>query len=117
MAEVIVEIIGLEESDCGPFPCDETRSCGLEACYPSNRMIDAIGALRDELLAEYDDRVAVKMTLIDEEIPDHVREIIEDRHPPIPIVLVNGNLTSIGRVSLDLIKEEIDYALEEAEES
>jgi len=27
-----------------------------------------IGALRDELLADYDDRVAVKMTLIDEEV-------------------------------------------------
>ncbi|MDK2890904.1 MAG: hypothetical protein PWR21_1536, partial [Methanoculleus sp.] len=32
----------------------------------------------------------------------------------IPIILVNGRLTSIGRVSLDLIKEEIDYALEES---
>lgn len=114
MAEVIVEIVGLMESDCGPFPCDETRSCGLETCYPSNRLMDAIGALRDELLAEYGDKVEVKMTLIDEEMPDYVREIIEKRHPPIPIILVNGRLTSIGRVSLGLIKEEIDYALEES---
>jgi len=114
MAEVTVEIVGLEESECGPFPCDETRSCGLETCYPSNRLIDAIGALRDELLAEYGDTVEVKMTLIDEEMPEYVRELIEKRHPPIPIILVNGRLTSIGRVSLGLIKEEIEYALEES---
>lgn len=114
MAVVTVEIVGFEESDCGPFPCDETRSCGLEACYPSNRMVDAISALRYELLDEYGDSVEVMMTLIDDEMPEHVREIIEERHPPIPIVLVNGQLTSIGRVSLDLIKEEIEYALEES---
>ena len=114
MAEVTVEIVGLTESECGPFPCDETRTCGLETCYPSNSLMNAIGALRDELLAGYGDRVEVKMTLLDEAMPDYVRKIIEERHPPIPIVLVNGRLTSIGRVSLDLIKEEIDYALEGA---
>ena len=76
--------------------------------------MDAISALRDELLAGYGDKVEVKMTLIDEGMPDHVRKIIEERHPPIPIILVNGRLTSIGRVSLDLIKEEIEYALEES---
>ena len=114
MAEVIVEIVGFAESECGPFPCDETRSCGLETCYPSNSLMDAISALRDELLAGYGDTVEVKTTLIDEEVPDYVREIVEERHPPIPIILVNGRLTSIGRISLDLIKEEIDYALEES---
>ncbi len=114
MVEVTVEIVGFEESECGPFPCDETRSCGLETCYPSNRLMDAIGALRDELLAEYDDKVLVKMTLIDKEIPEYIRKLIEERHPPIPIVLVNGRLTSIGRVSLGLIKEEIEYALLES---
>jgi len=114
MAEVIVEIVGFMESECGPFPCDETRSCGLETCYPSNSLMDAIGALRDELLDLYGDRVEVKTTLLDEAMPDHIRTIIEERHPPIPIILVNGRLTSIGRVSLDLIKEEIEYALEES---
>jgi hypothetical protein len=112
MAEVTVEVVGLSESECGPFPCDETRSCGLETCYPSNRLLDAISALRDELKREYGDKVEVQMTLIDEEMPAHVRELIEERHPPIPIILVNGRLTSIGRISLDLIKEEIEYALE-----
>lgn len=114
MAEVIVEIVGLEESECGPFPCDETRSCGLETCYPSNRLLNAISALRDELIAAYGDAIEVKTTLIDDEMPDYVRKLIEERHPPIPIILVNGRLTSIGRVSLDLIKEEVDYALEES---
>ncbi len=114
MAEVIVEIVGLMESECGPFPCDETRSCGLETCYPSNSLIDAISALRDELLADYGDRVEVQVILIDEEMPDHIRKLIEERHPPIPIILINGRLTSIGRISLGLIKEEIDYALEES---
>ena len=114
MAEVIVEIVGFMESECGPFPCDETRSCGLDTCYPSNSLMDAIGALRDELLDLYGDRVEVKTTLLDDAMPDHIRKLIEERHPPIPIVLVNGRLTSIGRVSFDLIKEEIEYALEES---
>ena len=113
MAEVTVEIVGFMESECGPFPCDETRSCGLETCYPSNSLMDAVGALRDELLDEYGDRIEVKTILLDDEMPDRIRTLIEERHPPIPIVLVNGRLTSIGRVSLDLIKEEIEYALEE----
>jgi hypothetical protein len=33
--------------------------------------------------------------------------MIEDNHPPIPIVMVNGNLTPLGRISLPLIREEI----------
>jgi hypothetical protein len=112
MAEVTVEVVGLSGSECGPFPCDETRSCGLEVCYPSNSLLDAIDALRDELKREYGDSVEVKTTLLDNEMPEYVREIIEKRHPPIPMILVNGRLTSIGRISLDLIKEEIEYALE-----
>ncbi len=114
MADVTVEIVGLSESECGPFPCDETRSCGLEVCYPSNRMMDAISALRDELKKEYGDRVEVQLTIIDEAVPDYIRALIEERHPPIPMILVNGRLTSIGRISFTLIKEEVDYALEEA---
>jgi hypothetical protein len=114
MVDVIVEIVGLSESECGPFPCDETRSCGLEVCYPSNSLLDAVSALRDELEKEYGDRVEVQLTIIDEAMPEHVRQLLEERHPPIPMILVNGRLTSIGRISFPLIKEEIDYALEEA---
>jgi hypothetical protein len=111
MAEVIVEIVGLKDSECGPFPCDETRSCGLETCHPSNSLLEAIGAMREELFAEYGDRVVVKTTLIDEGMPEYVRRLIEEHHPPIPIILVNGRLTPIGRISLDLIKEEVDSVL------
>jgi len=53
----------------------------------------------------------VKTTLIDAGMPEYVRLLIEERHPPIPIILVNGRLTPIGRISLDLIKEEIDSVL------
>jgi hypothetical protein len=67
--------------------------------------------MREELFAEYGDRVVVKTTLIDEGMPEYVRLLIEERHPPIPIILVNGRLTPIGRISLDLIKEEIDSVL------
>jgi len=112
MAEVIVEIVGLKDSECGPFPCDETRSCGLETCHPSNNLLEAINALREELLAEYGDRVVVKTTLIDEGMPEDVRCIIEEHQPPIPIILVNDRLTPIGRISLNLIKEEIESVLE-----
>ncbi|KUG19975.1 MAG: hypothetical protein KO206_06540 [Methanomicrobiaceae archaeon] len=109
---VVVEIVGLSTSECGPFPCDETRTCGLEVCYPSNSLMDAVDALRQAILEEYGDRVEVQLTLLDEEMPEHIREIIEKRHPPLPIILVNGRLTAIGRISLRLISEEIEEELE-----
>ena len=111
MADVVVEIIGFSASECGPFPCDETRSCGLEVCYPTNSLIDAVDALRMSLKEEYGDRIEIQLTLLDEGVPDYVKEIVEKRHPPLPIILVNGRVANIGRISKGLIKEEIDDEL------
>jgi hypothetical protein len=55
--------------------------------------------------------VDVKLTLIDDGVPDHIRTIIEREYPPIPMVLVNGRITRIGRISLDRIKNEIEKEL------
>jgi len=59
----------------------------------------------------YGDRVDLRLTLIDDEVPPHIREIIEKDYPPIPMVLVNGKLTRIGRIALDRIKNEIEACL------
>jgi len=59
----------------------------------------------------YDNRVEVKLTLIDDNVPDHVRAILETEYPPIPMVLVNGKLTRIGRIAVDRIVNEIEARL------
>jgi hypothetical protein len=108
---VHVEIVGLRTSECSPFPCDEDRTCGLSGCYLSGKLIDASSELAKVLKASYGDRVDLKLTLIDEGAPEHIRAIIEKEFPPIPMVLVNGRLTRIGRITLDRIKKEIEKEL------
>lgn len=111
LAPVTVEVIGLKDSSCSPFPCDDTRSCCLYDCYPTGKLVPAFAALKSALHEHYRDRVEVTLTLIDEEVPHHVREIISTFCPPIPIILVNGRLTPVGRISLAKIRVEIEKCL------
>jgi len=106
--QVAIEIVGLRDSPCSPFPCDETRSCGLSECHPSGKLVPAYEALKNEILARYGDAVSVTLTLIDEEVPPHVRDIIADKYPPIPFVIINNSLVPMGRISLPLIVKEIE---------
>jgi hypothetical protein len=106
-----IEIIGFSESDCGPFPCEPDRTCGLEECFPSGSFLAAVDALRRAIAAKYGDRVRVMVTLLDDGVPDRVKAIIERSHPPVPIVLLNGRVTPIGRISFTRIVREIDRAL------
>jgi hypothetical protein len=64
-----------------------------------------------ELKKEYGDRVELRLTLIDDHVPDYVQRLIETDYPPLPIVLVNNRLTRIGRIALDRIKKEIEREL------
>jgi hypothetical protein len=106
-----VEIVGLKTSECSPFPCDENRTCGLSGCYLSGKLKDAARELEKVLKTVYGDRVETKLTLIDDGVPGHIRTIIEREYPPIPMVLVNGRVTRIGRIALDRIKNEIEKEL------
>jgi hypothetical protein len=108
---VHVEIVGLKTSECSPFPCDENRTCGLSGCYLSGKLNDACRELEHVLKAAYGDRVDLKLTLIDDGAPAHIRSILEQEYPPIPMVLVNGRITRIGRIALDRIKQEIEKEL------
>lgn len=108
---VTVEIVGLKISECSPFPCDENRTCGLEGCYHSGKLVDAFRELKKALEEIYGNRVDLKLTLIDEGAPGYIKEIIEREYPPIPMVLVNGRVTKIGRITLDRIKAEIEKDL------
>ncbi len=108
---VSIEIIGFSEAECGPFPCDPDRTCGLDECFPSGDFLAAVDSLRQALSARYGNRVRVTVTLLDDGVPDRVRAIIEKSQPPLPIVLLNGRVTPIGRISFTRLSREIDSAL------
>ena len=108
---ITIEVIGLCNSYCSPFACDEERSCGLSDCYPMGTLVRAFEVLETTLRKEYGDTLSLKLTLIDDEVPPHIETIISEHFPPIPIILVNGKITPIGRVSLPLIKKEIEKCL------
>jgi len=108
---VTIEVIGLRDSFCSPFACDDERSCGLSDCYPMGTLVRAFEVLQNVLRKEYGDTISLKLTLIDDEVPPHVEKIISEHYPPIPIILVNGKITPVGRVSLPLIKKEIEKCI------
>lgn len=112
MAEIIsIEVVGLKDASCSPFPCDMTRSCGLYECHPTGKLVPAFEALRKELTEQFGTAIEMRLVLIDEQIPDHVREIIAVHYPPIPFVIVNGRLIPMGRISLPLMQKEIEKIL------
>lgn len=112
MQDVIsIEVIGLRDSSCSPFPCDEDRTCGLSSCYPTGTLCCAFDALKTMIDQLYGSRVSLVLTLIDEQVPDHVRNVLEESFPPLPFILINGKLAPMGRISLPLIKKEIDRRL------
>jgi hypothetical protein len=106
-----IEIIGLKDAECCPFPCNEERTCGLTDCYPKGKLIDAFDALSKALKAQYGDRVTLTLTLLDKGTPDRIKAIIEQHHPALPIVLVNGRVTPVGRIALNRIRKEIEKVL------
>ncbi len=110
--EINIEIIGLKELSCGPFPCNDERSCELTECAPSEKLLTAVAALEKALLQEYGKMtLSVQLTLIDDGVPQRIRSIIEEYQPPLPIVLINGRVTPVGRISLPLIRAEIEKEL------
>jgi len=105
---VLVEIVGLKNAECCPFPCDENRTCGLTGCYPSGKLDTSFEELKKVLNKDYGTRVETKLTIIDNGTPEYIRSIIEAEYPPLPMILINGRITRIGRISLDRIKKEIE---------
>ncbi len=78
---VVVEIVGLKNSECSPFPCDENRTCGLTGCFPTGSLTAAYEELKKVLMSEYGNRVELKLTLIDDRTPDYIQKIIETEYP------------------------------------
>ena len=105
---VLIEIVGLKNAECCPFPCDENRTCGLLGCYPTGKLNEAFDELKKVLKNEYSDHVELTLTFIDNGAPDHIQKIIEKDFPPLPIILVNRRVTPIGRISLERIIKEIE---------
>ncbi|MDD1674077.1 MAG: hypothetical protein LUQ13_00395 [Methanomicrobiales archaeon] len=109
---VTMEVIGFSDSPCGPFPCDSERSCELIRCHPDGALPVAFAELRIALAAEFGTRVSVTLTLIDDEVPERIKKIIEEHYPPIPIILINGKVTPVGRISLPHIRRELKKVLQ-----
>jgi hypothetical protein len=105
---VRIEIIGFTETFCSPFPCDETRTCGLDSCHPTGKLVPAFESLKKRVHDDFGSRVELTLTILDEGIPERIRKIIESERPPLPIILINGNVTKIGRIAYERIKKEID---------
>ena len=108
---VTVEVVGFSYSECGPFPCDENRTCGLEDCAPYGALTAAFDALQERLRSDYGNRVEARLTLLEGGVPEHVKAIVERESPPIPFVLINGEWRPIGRISVEPIEREIEKAL------
>jgi hypothetical protein len=108
---ITIEIIGFKNADCSPFPCNEERTCGLSDCYPTNKLTSAFRALETALKARYGDRVSLSLTLLDTGVPSRIRAIIEEHHPALPAVLVDGKVTPIGRIALERIVKEIEKTI------
>lgn len=108
MAEITeIEIIGFSDGACGPFPCDEPRTCGLTECAPTENLVRAFAALKTDFQTRYPG-ITLKLTLLDDGVPTYVMEIIEEHQPPLPIILINGTLAPIGRISVPLIIEQME---------
>ena len=114
MNTIAIEVVGYKDSECSPFPCDENRTCELSSCNPSNKLIPATEALRTRLQEEFPtDNISIHLILLDEGVPDFVREIYEAEHPAIPMILINRKLFPIGRISWPQIRDAIRQTLTE----
>jgi hypothetical protein len=102
-----LEVVGYKKSECSPFPCDENRTCGLISCAPSGELIVAYNALKMKIEEEYSGKIEMKLTLLDEEVPQYIKEIYENEHPAIPMILLNGEVLPVGRVSWTHIQDAI----------
>jgi hypothetical protein len=74
-------------------------------------LVPATEALRMRLKEEFQDRVSVILTLLDEGVPDTIRTLYEVHHPAIPIILINGQFVPIGRISYSHIRDAVVQAL------
>lgn len=107
MNVITVEVVGYQNSECSPFPCNDERTCELSACKPSNLLINATEALRARLKEEFSEEITVSLTLLDEHVPDYIRKIYEEKNPAIPMILINGTLLPLGRISWPHIRDAV----------
>jgi len=109
--KIKLEIVGYKRSECSPFPCDENRTCGLITCAPTGELVPAYDALKVLVEKEFPDTIEITLTLIDNEVPDYIKNIYEHEHPAIPMILINGNVIPVGRISWPHIRDAINKEL------
>ncbi len=112
MNAITVEVIGYQDSECSPFPCDDDRTCELSACKPSNKLVNATEALRNKIKEEFSQEIQVTLTLLDSGVPEYIRKIYEEKHPAIPMILINGELLPVGRISWSHIRDAVRRVIE-----
>lgn len=111
MNQIRLEVVGFTYRPCGPFPCDENRTCGLSECYGKEKLSFAFPALKKALTVKYGDKVSVELVSLDQELPEWVKEIVKAEHPPLPIILINRKVIPVGAISVPKISEFIDNEL------
>lgn len=111
MSQIHVEVVGFTYRPCGPFPCDAERTCGLTECFGKEKLSFAFPALKKALEEKYGDSVLVELVSLDAEIPEWVKKIVADEHPPIPFILINRKVVPVGAVSVPKISEFIEKEL------
>ncbi|MDR3101735.1 MAG: hypothetical protein LBU24_00630 [Methanocalculaceae archaeon] len=111
MTQITIEVVGYTYRPCSPFPCDAERSCGLDDCYQKESLSFAFPALCDALKKKYGNKVKVELVVLDKEVPDRIKGLVCAKHPPLPIILVNGELVPVGAVSVPRISAYINPLL------
>jgi len=106
-----LEVVGYTYRPCGPFPCDDNRTCGLSDCFSKEKLSSAFPALKRALIEKYGDKISVELVSLDTEIPEWVKEIVKTEHPPLPIILINRKVIPVGAISVPKISEFIDSEL------
>ncbi len=111
MSQIRLEVIGFTSRPCGPFPCDENRTCELSECYGKEKLSFAFEALKKALNENYGDKVSIELVSLDKEIPEWVKDIVRTEHPPLPIILINRMVVPVGMISVPKISEFIEKNL------
>ena len=77
---VLIEIVGLKNSECCPFPCDERPLLRTFRMFSFGKSHCGIRRTKKSSGSQgiWQIVLRLKLTLIDTETPDHIRKIIED---------------------------------------
>ncbi|MDD3573424.1 hypothetical protein [Methanospirillum sp.] len=72
----------------------------------------AFEALKEEVYKEFENRVTLKLTLLDDNVPEYIKDIYNLDHPAIPMILLQKKVIPVGRISWKPIRDAIYLEIE-----